>query len=210
MSGTDEQVARGGDRRPARHDLPARPRRGSRPRLAALAAAGVLLASTGCSVVDQAPISQTIPATGPAGENLAPSADTTFIAECTSDSRIRRPTTYILACADGGELLENLVWNEWGESRATATGTLVINDCTPTCATGRDISVPARVVADELITGTDVAVYRRLMVTSTGEGGSGQANQQVYHLPGIDPSDGAAATLPPLEDPQPTGGSGTN
>lgn len=161
---------------------------------AGLFTVGMLWAASACSVDDQAPVSQSVPAVGPAGENTVPDADSTFIAECTSDSRIRRPTSYVLACADGNEFLENLTWSSWGEATATATGTLVFNDCSPSCAEGKDIEVPAQVVADELVTGDDIATYRRLTVTSTGESGVGQANQEVYHLPGPD-SDRTAGAL---------------
>lgn len=153
---------------------------------ASLLTVGMLWAASACSVVDQTPVSQSVPAVGPAGENTVPDADTTFVAECSGDSRIRRPTSYILACADGNEFLENLTWSNWGEATATATGTLVFSDCSPTCAAGKDIEVPAQVVADRLVSGDGLATYRRLTVTSTGEGGAGQANQEVYHLPGPD------------------------
>lgn len=168
--------------------------RGSRRTSTVLAAlaAGLLLTTTACSVVDPAPISQSVPATGAAGEQSVATGDTTFLAECTSDSRIRRPTSYVLACADGGEILENLTWTDWGLPQASALGTLVYNDCSPTCASGKDVEVAARVVADNLVAGDGIATYRRLTVTSTGPFGSGQATQQVYHLPGDEPDAGAA------------------
>ncbi len=165
---------------------------------AASLAIGVLIVSAGCSVVDEAPVSQPVPATGPAGEISGPNADTTFIAECTADSRVRRPDAYVLACADGNEFLEQLTWSDWGEPRATATGTLVYNDCSPTCAAGKDVEVPATVVVDQLVADEDIATYRRLTVTSGPASGSSESTQQVFHLPAPEPGEGAAITLPSL------------
>lgn len=48
----------------------------------------------------------------------------------------QRPTTYVLACADQGESLQNLTWTDWGEPSATATGQLSEQSCDPSCASG--------------------------------------------------------------------------
>lgn len=65
-------------------------------------------------------------------------------------------------------------------------GEVVTNDCMPSCAEGKDISFPVRVVADQLVEDEAAATYRRLTVTVEGQG-AGEANQQVYHLPGVGP-----------------------
>lgn len=63
-------------------------------------------------------------------------------------------------------------------------GEVVTNDCSPSCAEGKDISFPVRVVADQLVEDEADATYRRLTVTIDGQG-AGEASQQVYHLPGV-------------------------
>jgi hypothetical protein len=57
-----------------------------------------------------------------------------------------RPGTFELACADGNDTLTKLHWTAWNPGYATATGTQVVNDCTPNCAQGRFDSYPIRVI----------------------------------------------------------------
>lgn len=172
-----------------------------RPRVALLAAALLAVAPlAACGVADGAPQARPVATVSATNDAVAARAEVTYIAECDRDTRVRRPTDVILTCADGSEFLEGLTWQGWGGDRATAQGHFVTNDCTPTCAQGKPVSYPAKVVADQLIEGESAATYRRLTVTIDAPG-SGEAGQQVYHLPGIDPGDGAAG-----EDPSPSTG----
>lgn len=69
-------------------------------------------------------------------------------ANCTSPSF--EPTGIRVTCADAGWVLENLVWTSWTGTRATAIGTLVYNDCTPSCPAGHFHQVPGtRVLLSE-------------------------------------------------------------
>ena len=52
------------------------------------------------------------------------------------------PTEMILTCADHGVRFEGLQWTSWTNVSATAVGTLVYNDCSPTCANGQFHYVP--------------------------------------------------------------------
>jgi hypothetical protein len=52
------------------------------------------------------------------------------------------PTEMILTCADAGVRIEGLHWTSWTNVSASAIGTLVYNDCTPTCAGGQFHYVP--------------------------------------------------------------------
>lgn len=157
--------------------------------LAAVLLSGATLAA--CGVADSVPQARPIATVTATNDAVAARAEVTFIAERDGDSRVRRPAEIILTCADGSEFLESLTWRGWGEDRATAQGRYVTNDCTPTCAQGKPLSYPAKVVADQLIEGEAAATYRRLTVTVDAPG-SGQGGQQVYHLPGISPGDAAA------------------
>ncbi|MEU6175479.1 hypothetical protein ABZ832_26670 [Streptantibioticus parmotrematis] len=58
------------------------------------------------------------------------------VVDCSFKAQVR-PGTYLLACADGNNGLVKLHWKSWGASSATATGTDVVNDCTPYCAAGK-------------------------------------------------------------------------
>jgi len=59
---------------------------------------------------------------------------------CTTPSF--EPAEIVLACADHGVLAEGLRWTSWTTASATAVGTLVYNDCTPSCAEGHHHHVP--------------------------------------------------------------------
>lgn len=55
-----------------------------------------------------------------------------------------RPASMLLACADGNASLTGLHWSSWSGT-AQATGTFMVNDCTPSCAAGSFHRFPARV-----------------------------------------------------------------
>jgi hypothetical protein len=52
----------------------------------------------------------------------------------------RRPTKIVLACADYNSYVDKLSWSSWTERGATGNGTLVENDCTPSCVAGKFFS----------------------------------------------------------------------
>jgi hypothetical protein len=56
-----------------------------------------------------------------------------------------RPSSFILTCADAGDVLAHLHWVSWGPTAAFATGIEQINDCTPYCAAGKFINYPVLV-----------------------------------------------------------------
>jgi hypothetical protein len=62
------------------------------------------------------------------------------------DRPVVRPGTFELSCADGNDTLTKLHWTAWNPGYATATGTQVVNNCTPNCAQGRFNSYPIRVI----------------------------------------------------------------
>jgi len=56
-----------------------------------------------------------------------------------------RPSSFILTCADAGDVLAHLHWVSWSSSAAFATGIEQINNCTPNCAAGKFINYPVLV-----------------------------------------------------------------
>ena len=56
-----------------------------------------------------------------------------------------RPSSFILTCADAGDVLTHLHWVSWGSGAAFATGIEQINNCTPNCAAGKFITYPVLV-----------------------------------------------------------------
>jgi hypothetical protein len=56
------------------------------------------------------------------------------------------PSGYIFTCADDGVGLQDLHWTTWSPTLASASGTFYENECTPDCAAGHFLKVPALVV----------------------------------------------------------------
>lgn len=52
------------------------------------------------------------------------------VVDCFSEAQVK-PEEYLLACGDGNNRLVDLRWDTWGAQDATATGTDMVNDCTP-------------------------------------------------------------------------------
>jgi hypothetical protein len=70
----------------------------------------------------------------------------TVVFDCPGQPAMVRPKTFILTCADGYTYFSRLSWTSWTPGLASATGTLVENDCTPTCVGGHFHSYPAVVI----------------------------------------------------------------
>jgi hypothetical protein len=74
-----------------------------------------------------------------------------------------KPDFIMIACADGGNILEHLKWTVWSTTVALATGIQEINDCEPSCAAGKFHSYPVTVKLDRVISGQ----FARLRITYT-------------------------------------------
>jgi hypothetical protein len=56
----------------------------------------------------------------------------------------------VFTCADAGVLADKLIWTNWGQPEATATGVLSAKTCDPDCASGGREEYPVTLVASEL------------------------------------------------------------
>lgn len=70
-----------------------------------------------------------------------------------------RPSTLLLA-EDGSVALVHLRWSGWGTSVARATGVWNASNCTPSCATGKLTTSPARLMLSSLTLVGSHWVYR--------------------------------------------------
>jgi hypothetical protein len=100
------------------------------------------------------------------------SADTSIevYGNCTSPSF--EPAVIVVACADYGWIVQDLVWTSWTSTSATATGTLVYNDCTPSCAAGHHHAVPGTrvILTDPRASASGQLVWTRLQETRENYG----------------------------------------
>lgn len=145
--------------------------------LCGIAAIGVAACSPSS---DPAPGQSTVSASTAA----TTAADVPVVVDCAGQGRIR-PGQYVLACGDGGGALAGLRWVNWGASAAAGNGTMVINDCTPGCASGHGHRFPAlvRLSGAEPLPGHHGERYfTRLTVTYTGNRDY-RAGGQLHRLP---------------------------
>ncbi len=62
--------------------------------------------------------------------------------ECTTATYVTRPPSLTLGCANGGVVATSLRWSSWAAQQAVATGAVAVDNCQPTCATGRTADYP--------------------------------------------------------------------
>ena len=53
---------------------------------------------------------------------------------CTN--QVERPSSFLIACADGGSGIEHIAWRFWGGPVAQGSGFAFANDCEPNCVAG--------------------------------------------------------------------------
>ncbi len=81
-------------------------------------------------------------------KTLPPSSPVpSVLAECNLPTAgpVVQPSAIVLACGDGNASLTYLTWSSWTPTTAAATGYYRQNTCTPDCADGTFVSVPATV-----------------------------------------------------------------
>ncbi|QIG41360.1 hypothetical protein G5V58_20895 [Nocardioides anomalus] len=104
-----------------------------------------------------APTAQAAPRAGIQG-------DTQVIADCQHATQV--PRKVLSACGDADEYARITDWRSWTRHQARGSGTLVVNDCEPTCAAGTFRRYPATFSLHRVRTGpTGTRLFTRLGVT---------------------------------------------
>jgi len=96
-----------------------------------------------------------------------------------------RPAGYDIGCMPSNELVTGLTWTSW-RSVAFGSGTLEVNDCTPTCAQGTYIKYPILVVlwrAERWSKHPGQNYFSRLTWIFTGNGPGRVPAAQTFVLP---------------------------
>lgn len=83
-----------------------------------------------------AAVSAIVATAGPA----AAASGHVVLVNCAGHGKVR-PAVYDIGCMPSSEYLAGLTWASW-RSVAFGSGTLKVNDCTPTCAQGSYVSYP--------------------------------------------------------------------
>ena len=108
--------------------------------VAAIALAGILAGGGSPRVSATAPAQSRDTAWTAAAQSAPRASGTVVVVNCVNKSQVR-PSSFVLTCADAGDVLTGMQWVNWA-SEAFATGTEKINNCMPNCAEGTFISYP--------------------------------------------------------------------
>lgn len=77
---------------------------------------------------------------------------------------VQRPALIMLS-GDGTWYVQGIKWDDWGDSTATAIGTLMVNDCEPSCAeSSRRYNFEAHIRATAIGTISGHRVYRQTII----------------------------------------------
>ncbi len=77
-----------------------------------------------------------------------------------------KPNAITLTCADGGLYVDEITWNNWSSTGATATGTFNENLCEPSCAEGEQVSAPVNIPRSDLSARKGKNYLRTLDITT--------------------------------------------
>lgn len=80
-------------------------------------------------------------------------------------SRVIKPKTWTITCADANQVVSDLKWTAWGQSQAEGRGVLQTNSCEPSCAEGKFISQRVTVTASEPRLEDETIIYSTVTVT---------------------------------------------
>lgn len=108
--------------------------------------------------------------------SLPPSSITTAtsprlagLPSCGSTAAAVRPSTLTIGCgASQPHVVSTITWSTWANLGAHGTGTLHVDQCTPDCAAGPDVSFPATVTLTRSQTHNGKLIFACLSVDSPG------------------------------------------
>ncbi len=106
-------------------------------------------------------------AAGPTQASAA--AAKTKVSECGLKKPTARPRSLTMTCADAGVWLNRLHWRYWGADAALAVGRSTENDCSPTCAAGKETAYPVDVLLWRVKSDADGPQFTRATLTYTGK-----------------------------------------
>jgi len=141
-------------------------------RARALLGAGLLAAAGAASAI----VVTAVPA--------AAASSPVVLVNCAGHGKVR-PAVYDIGCMPSSEYVAGLTWTSW-RSVAFGSGTLKVNDCTPTCAAGKYINYPILTVlwrAEAWPKHAGKDYFSRLTWIFTGKRSAGARVSQTFTLP---------------------------
>ncbi len=73
-----------------------------------------------------------------------------YVVNCAGIRPALRPKSILIYCGDAGEFIYPVRWTNWRQPRASGTGDLYLNLCTPDCAAGHFVHEPATILLTRL------------------------------------------------------------
>ena len=114
----------------------------------------------------------------------ATAASLPVVINCARKHQVK-PTSYILACADGGAFIFKMQWATWGEQAAFGSGTFSLRVCIPDCVHGKTVTFPILAAlwrVKPLPGQTSVHYFTRLTLIFTGNRAY-KAGGKTFHEP---------------------------
>jgi hypothetical protein len=90
-----------------------------------------------------------------------------FPGDCITN--VYKPRHITVACADAGWQVAKIKWAHYGAKSAVGSGTSIVNDCTPNCASGAFHQFPSKVRLSRVRQCGDVPQFTRLRIHFTGK-----------------------------------------
>ena len=87
----------------------------------------------------------------PYDQRASSARHTVYLLDCRGDRAKIEPKVVVLACGDGGAIVERASWKQWGGAKATATATLAENNCDPSCYQGTFVTEPATMTVSSIV-----------------------------------------------------------
>jgi hypothetical protein len=101
---------------------------------------------------------------------------------CLAADRAVRPTSFVLACADGNVRVDHAQWSVWTTDHALGAGTVSENDCEPYCAAGHFHSQTADLLLDQPVMSGGRLVFARLRARLHGQLPPNRATTLTFEL----------------------------
>lgn len=106
-----------------------------------------------------------------------------YVFDCTRN--VQQPKELTLACADGGQLVQDIRWFNWGDLSATGEGVVFTNLCDPNCADGTIARTKAKLTLlyPKDVNGASVFTVMQLLYTETPKGHQNAENVELATEP---------------------------
>ena len=91
-----------------------------------------------------------------------------------------KPAAITITCADGGQYIDDITWNTWGQSGARGIGMYHANECDPNCAEGDFLSAPVTIQLSDFSVYQGQSYLRTITFETTSGENLPNSGQSLY------------------------------